>query len=544
MFLRLQICFLLFGMALGGTVGAERYFADYYYVPPPAPKTSLRTGSVPLKNDVLPAPVVRSWLETSMPALVLEDFREDAPVVKALADAAPAHQVAFGIDLALDAAHIFSGPVSVETGGYVFLAAVTSLDARALRLRVDLSDLAEDEVLYVLDAEGRAAFGAYTVAQAGPNGVWLPTTLNDTVALALCSPRPDCPKIRLETVSHFFKSIFTLGTDAPLPCNIPIAEETQPDAVAVASGVGMLIIPYGSGQAFCSGALLTTQSPASLPPEPYVFSAWHCFDASVDFAGVEVFWDYRSESDDPNLLARNQGSELIGYNGTLDAVLIKLTGPVDVGPFGRAWLGWDTQRPETDDLVQTIHYPRACSMKTSRGNVVKGAADICLNSTCTAVYEEQVEVLWSEGVTEQGSSGSPLLNRDLNYRVIGSLSNGPAHSCTNTSGNYDHYSSFSLFFEQVKCHLVSGLECGTPYEPKHEDVCLICRIFGKQTSTVDNLRRFRDQVLSRSQWGKTLIREYYALGPELGDWFERDPLAKAAFKSVAWLGSAWGAALK
>lgn len=544
MFLRLQTCLLFLWMVLGGTVGAERYFADYYYVPPPAAKASSRTGSVPSNNDVLPAPVVRSWLETSMPALVLEDFRGDVPATKALAEEVPAHQVAFGRELALSAEYVFGGPVPVEAGGYVFLGAVTSVDARALRLRVALEDLAGDEALYVLDAEGKAAFGAYTADQTGPNGVWLPTTLGDTVVLALCSPRPDCPKIRLETVSHFFKSIFVPGADAPLACHIPIGEETQPDAAAVASGVGMLIIPYGSGQAFCSGALLTTQSPASLPPEPYFFSAWHCFDTAVDFAGVEVFWDYRSETDDPNLLVRNQGSELVGYNETLDAALIKLTDPVDVGPFGRAWLGWDTQRPEADELVQTIHYPRAYSMKTSRGSVTKGAADICLNSTCTAVYEEQIEALWSEGVTEQGSSGSPLLNRDLNYRVIGSLSNGPAHSCTNTSGNYDHYSSFSLFFEQVKCHLVSGLECGTPYEPKHEDVCLICRIFGKEAVEVENLRRFRDRVLSTSDWGKSLIREYYALGPELGDWLERDPMAKAAFKGVAFLGSAWGASLK
>lgn len=522
-------------------LGQERFYADYYYVAPPAESAKAAVSSRPF---ALPEQKVKEYLAQPMPSLVLEEFSDGTKGLKAMTSEAPAHQVAFGLDIDMDQDSLFGLPVLGENSVYVFLASIVSVDAYATRLRVDVSGLGAGEALYVLDAEGRAAFGPYTAAEGDEKGLWLPTTLGDTVVLALLTAGQQCPEFHVESVSHFFKSIFSSGGGEPLACNIPIAEETNVDAAAVASGVGILIIPYGSGQAFCSGALITTQAPASLPPEPYLFSAWHCFGEEVDYSGMEVFWDYRSESDDPNALARNYGAELIDYNETLDAALIKLNGPVTVGPYGRAWVGWDTQRPVQGTLVQAIHHPRAFSMKTSRGAVTQESYEVCFDVSCSASYEEQIEVLWSEGVTEQGSSGSPLLNRDERYRIIGSLSNGPSHSCTNRENNYDHYSSFSLFFPQVKCYLVPGQECGEPFEPTNNGGCIISRLFGLQSGTLTNLRRFRDNVLSKSTFGRQLITDYYDLGPELEQWFEKDWCAKTAFRGALFVGSAVGALVK
>lgn len=521
--------------------GQERFFADYYYVAPPSESAKAASAD---RTFALSEDVVKQYLAEPMSSVVLDEFSEQGGGVKALASDAPAHQVAFGLDIGMDQESLFGLPVMVQGDVHVFLSSIVSLDAYATRLRVDLSGLQQGEALYVLDAQGRAAFGPYTASQAEGKGFWLPTTLGDTVILALHGTGPVCPQVRVESVSHFFKSIFSSGGGEALSCNIPIGEETNPDAAAVASGIGILIIPYGSGQAFCSGALITTQAPGSLPPEPYLFSAWHCFGDGVDYSGMEVFWDYRSESDDPNGLPRSYGAQLIDYNDTLDAALLKLNGPVTVGPYGRAWVGWDTQRPVQGSRVQTIHHPRAFSMKTSRGSVTQESYQVCFDVSCSASYEEQIEVLWSEGVTEQGSSGSPLLNRDEQYRIIGSLSNGPSHSCTNRENNYDHYSSFSLFFPQVKCYLVPGQTCEEPYEPTNDGGCIISRLFGLQSSTLSNLRQFRDEVLAKSAFGRQLIKDYYDLGPELEQWFEKDWCAKTAFRGALFVGSAVGACVQ
>jgi len=318
----------------------------------------------------------------------------------------------------------------------------------------------------------------------------------------------------------------------------------NPDANKVASGVGLLIIPYGAGQGFCSGALLATQVPAEPIPESYLLSSWHCFDSGADYSGMEVFWDYRSEDDDPNTLPRNQGAQLLSHSATLDTALLKLDEPVAVGSHGRAWLGWDTLRPQTGDLIQTIHFPRADCMKTSRGAVTLAANDTCLNFMCSQKYAEQVEVLWSEGVTEPGSSGSPLLYRDRKFRIVGTLSNGPSHSCTDTSGNYDNYSSFALFFPQIQCYLVPGLQCADPYDPGEDDRCFIIRLFCPKEETVDNLRRLRDTVFAGSSLGKQLIKGYYQCCPALECWLSQDSLARTAFKGMLAIGGAWGGAIQ
>lgn len=522
---------------------AERYFADYYYVPASAEKGDSGTTATTRKKHALSEALVHKCVGSVMPVLDVQDYAGVATAAKAM-ETAPAHQVAWGADIGKDAGGLFSSPVVSDDGGYFFLASVVSQGAFALRVRADLLGLSGEEALYVLDAEGRASFGPYTAQDASAKGTWLPTTLGDAVVLALHSTHPYCPLMRIETVSHFYKSIFNGGTATSLSCNIPINSETNPDALQVATGVGILIIPYGSGQGYCTGTLLNTQEPADPVPESYLLSSWHCLDSSNDYTGMEVFWDYRSESDDPNVLLRNQGAQLLSHNEILDAALMRLDDPVAVGPHGRAWVGWDTLRPEVGDPIQTVHYPRADSMKTSRGAVTVSANEVCLNFMCSEIYKEQIEVLWSEGVTEQGSSGSPLLHRRENLRVIGTLSNGPTHSCTNPGNNYDNYSSFSYFFPQIQCYLVPGLLCAEPYAFEEDNRCFIIRLFCPKAETVDNLRQFRDAVLAGNDLGKEIIKGYYQCCPALECLVSRDWLTRTVFRGMMGIGSAWGSAIR
>lgn len=535
---RVRILFSLIGVLfLISDASAERFFAEYLYIPP-AKDAVLRDST-----HALPESTVRDVLAHPIPATILNEFNQKSTSVTAFLESAPSHQAALDFYIDSDSTACFSDAFPGKDGNYLFVAAITSKDAFALRLLVDLSGLQPGEALYVLDADGRASFGPFTTQQADPEGTWLPTTLGDTAVLVLTAARPLCPYVRLENVSHFYKSIFNPGTDPPLVCNVPIADETNPDAQALAAGIGILIIPYNTGQAFCTGALLRSLASSASPPEPYLISAWHCFKESTNYSGMEVFWDYRSEEDDPNTLDRNQGAELLAYNASLDAVLLKLNEPVAVGPFGRAWLGWDSLGPDTGDFVQTIHYPRAHSLRTSRGDVTNAVTRVCLNLMCSLAYERQIEVLWEEGVTEPGSSGSPLLNRGRNFRLMGMLSNGPAHSCRTTSGNYDNYGSFSQFFPQVKCHLLHGQSCTEPFMPRTQQ-CFIARLFGFKEETNNHLRRFRDTVLASSPLGKQLIEDYYALSPLMESWLDSDTLARTAFKGLLQGAAAWGAAVE
>lgn len=515
------------------SVGADsaRHYLDYFYIPPAPQEES--EESVHEKKFAIPNTVVLQYLQMEHPIYVIEDFSEQQTTTKQLREQAPSHQVAFGKYVNIHSNVLFDGPVPRSDGpGYLFLGSISSVDAYALRLKVIMNYLEGDESLYLIDRQGRAALGPFTKQQGDDDGTWLPTMLGDTVQLALFSSRNVCPLIQVTVVSHFFKSIFLNNSTGILSCNIPAGDETNLDAKNVATGVGVLIIPYGqTNQGFCTGTLLNTLSPDETPPPPYLISAWHCFEGATDYSGVEVYWDYRSESDSRYDLHNTRGAVLIAYNATLDAALIKLTEQVQPGPYGRAWVGWDTITLAKNDPIQVFHHPQAYSLKTSRGVVTQTSVTICQNSFCLSSYQRQIEVHWQEGVTEQGSSGSPLLHRGEKYRIIGMLSNGPLHSCTNSSGNNDNFGSFATFFPEIKCHLLPGEVCEDPFKGSSGS-CFLVKLFDLETTTLENLYQIRDKVLSRTSLGKQLIQDYYALCPTLEQWLKNDSAARVIMRGI------------
>ena len=61
----------------------------------------------------------------------------------------------------------------------------------------------------------------------------------------------------------------------------------------------------------------------------------------------------------------------------------------------------------------------------------------------------QTELSWSDGLTEQGSSGSPSMFNDGNLRIFGMLSTGNFQFCGDTQPRLDQYSNFREFFTQI-----------------------------------------------------------------------------------------------
>ncbi len=535
----------------------QRYYADYRYIAPPAPPSEEPENgddvpaekSARLRRYPLPEATVRSWLSLPAPIWATSDFSAASPIMKEKLLDAPAHHVAVGLDLNLEAAALFGGSEMVD-GGYVFLAEMTSTNAFALRVNVDLTGLRQGERLWALDADGRAAFGPFTNADARDNTqLWLPTVLGDRIVLALHTPRDTLPLMMINGLSHFYRPLFLQAkqTDDPLPCNISITQETDPSVLEISTGISVLIIPVNNGQAACTATLLNGPDQADNLPTPYLLSAWHCFGSDVKYEGIEAVWDYRQEKGSnivPDFyeLPRNSGTQLIDHNAVLDTALIKLNSAVEIGVHGRAWVGWDTDPPSVGDAVQCIHHPMAAHMMTSRGAITNTGVEVCMNAICSAGYEQQLEATWREGVTEPGSSGSALLNASNQYRIAGALSNGNAHSCASDANNYDNFASFSFFFLQIGCLLDPSAACQTGYESERRSCCVM-RMLGLKTETLNHLRQFRDGALGEFTLGKQLVRDYYDLSPTLSLWVEQDFVARIIAEIVATLGAAWGAAL-
>ena len=68
---------------------------------------------------------------------------------------------------------------------------------------------------------------------------------------------------------------------------------------------------------------------------------------------------------------------------------------------------------------------------------------------------------WNEGLTEGGSSGSPSMFADGDYRIFGMLSTGNRQVCNSSAARIDQYSSFRDFFNLIGIYLVDQMPPNT-----------------------------------------------------------------------------------
>lgn len=431
---------LILALAIAGSLGARAEFADYVYVPREE-KSQTRTAG-PLAPETL-----GKRMQDDFPRHSIDAYAGRTEFLKSTSDM-PALQVGAGVALDWTDTALF-GPGFREGHRYHWRAAIASQDATALRLRVDLSRLGPDDAVWIVDPSGPHALGPYTFADAEPEGNWLPTIPGSETVIWATTSDGSPPDLTVPALSHFYEPLN--NTKQNLPCPL------TPDCVGgtafqeVSTGIGRLTITDNDGSsAICSGALINNANTETL--EAYFLTANHCFSGfrrTIFASGLEVVWDFRPANctaADPgdevlSQLPRSTGSAFLGTNGDLDGVLLQLNA-VPVGTRGRAYLGWDTRTPQRGEAVAGIHHPSGNPMKASLGSV----SDVNRN---TGVGMRQTELRWNEGLTEQGSSGSPSLFDDGSLRIFGMLSSGTLQFCGDTQPRLDYYANFGEFFGEI-----------------------------------------------------------------------------------------------
>ena len=444
-----------------------------------------------------------------------EFLKSQKPLEDKVLDVAAGFEVDYGeLDL--------FGPPLPEGDTFTYRALVSSLDARALRLRLDLSALRDGEEVFVIDPVLPRAFGPYTAAEALEEGRWLPVTEGDWTLLLVRSPHATPPVLRLTNVAHFYRAFSEFVKE--LWCNINIACEGNAALQNVAAGVGMLVVPrVGGDQGLCTCTLINNAD--TTEKEPYILTSNHCVPEVVSASQTDVVWDYRAtacDSDDPpplGSLPRSNGYQMLATNSSLDITLIELDS-VPNGAFGRYYAGWTDRAVSAGEAITGIHHPDVSHMRISYG-------DIRTSNAAGLNYANQIEVLWRDGVTEPGSSGLGLLLNASGYPIIGTLSNGPSHICGGTA-NTDRFSSLRLFFPQVE-----GFLTGTQKPDPAGDDCPAEVAFKNQPEVLEQLRRVRDASLMKTPAGRRLVKTYYRLAPALAKTVQKSPELAAAFRTMA-----------
>lgn len=285
---------------------------------------------------------------------------------------------------------------------------------------------------------------------------WLPGVDGADVTLELALPASASPtslQVAVPQLTHLWVRAEDLGTARAKvgesgSCNVDVTCTTGNDneSRAVAR---MVYVQDGNGY-LCSGALLNDTRGSNTP---YFLSANHCISNQVAASTLETKWFYRSASCgstsvNPGVQTLRGGATLLYANADTDTSFMRLN---DVPPSGAVFAGWDAGTPSGSGAIKALHHPSGDLQKVSVGAVVgfavcgsgNGGAFTCVGST--QANGNHLITLWSSGVVEGGSSGSPLFAGSAgNFYVIGQL-HGGSSSCSARS-NPDTYGRFDLAF--------------------------------------------------------------------------------------------------
>ena len=365
-----------------------------------------------------------------------------------------------------------SGAWQATVAGRLWRLRITSPGARALRIHFQDFDIGAGKV-WVHGADGQIA-GPYGSKGMYGDGDFWSDIISGAGATIEYQPDPakaaslpaEAAPFRIAAVSHHIhgvpgftgggtpardaKSASPLPTKNAAPCHLDVS--CYADWAGAATAVAHIVFER-NGSFVCSGSLLNDRDESS--SIPYFLTAAHCIDTDAAARSVIAYWRYQTETCDAmnwparGSVPRTAGAALLavmdgglcGEEGICpwqggDAALLRLAGDP---PRGAWFLGWDPNPQSVGTSVTGIHHPRGSFKRISFGRI-------------TDSYHSYHVVSWSQGLTEGGSSGSPLFKGFEGSGMVTGLlsfgSGGQQDACL--AASVDGYTKFSDFYPHIR----------------------------------------------------------------------------------------------
>lgn len=340
---------------------------------------------------------------------------------------------------------------------------ISSKDALNLSVNFDELYIPEGASLYLYNDERSDLQGAYTNKNNNESnrlGSWFVKGDNLWVEYFEPSEVNGLGKIHLSEIIHGYRLAgehqnddLQRGLNDSGACNQDVDCTVGADFDSTKDELKHSVAFLNMGNGFiCSGGLINN---VNNDKTPFFLTANHCYGTSnpalysMRFnwitSGTPRCGTFTNTANGPTNFVMN-GSVLRAKNEVSDFMLVELNNDIP-DTWDIRYAGWD--RTDTDPIYEVgIHHPTGDIMKVCRDD--NGATKVNVSGIPTwfigGLDDNNQSTFgttgWEIGVTEGGSSGSPLF--DQNGRVIGQLWAGLA-ACTGTSDNnrYDYYGRFA-----------------------------------------------------------------------------------------------------
>lgn len=325
---------------------------------------------------------------------------------------------------------------TLSDGSRVWRLAIRSEGAVSINLAYKNFYLPKGATFFVYNLDKSYMYGAFTEINNTEDKQFATTpTYGSTIVLEYYEPvySKGLGSIEVAKVTHAYKDIFGYNSVLEEPCNININCPIGAPWVEQKRAVTRITFAEGTGSFLCSGGLLNNTLSNRVP---YYLFAEHC--ATDNYSTITFYFNYENPTCVGTLgsLAQTMvGATLKAANFDTDFRLVQLAQPVPAA-FNARYNGWD--RSGSNPITETsIHHPGGAVKKISIDNnpaaTVTGFGGRLVNGFWL--------VTWDEGMTEGGSSGSPMF--DQNKRVIGQNLGGTPANCNNPQSVQKYFGKFS-----------------------------------------------------------------------------------------------------
>jgi len=371
----------------------------------------------------------------------------------------PKFPLSFAINIPLDLSVENSGNTEIlQDGMRVWRLCIRSSYARGLILYFDRFKLPANARLFVYNPQRTQLFGAYTSANNNSFGTFACPLLsgeavvleyNATASMAL-------PEIHISELAYAFRGFGNDEMQDPStgagPCEVNVKCSEGNNWEKQIRGVVKIVAKDSNGiNWLCSGSMINNTSNDGAP---YLLTAYHCGWRSrpVDRSQWLFYFNYQMPGC-PNSTAPTPGSllgaTLLAHGGAYDKTgsdfyLVKLSESIP-DSFNIYFNGWSREDVPSLNGVG-IHHPWGDVKKISTYTTPTQASTYSSNPNLCYWMVYWHYTVSGHGVTEPGSSGSPLFNSS--GQIMGTLTGGYSACDTGSINLEDYYGMFSWHWDK------------------------------------------------------------------------------------------------
>ena len=348
--------------------------------------------------------------------------------------------------------------IDLEDGSKLWQLSLRAQEAKTMDLTFKKFWLPKGGEFFVFNPKTNETIGAVTADyilgdKSDPHRFSTGIIKGDILILEYYQPKSvtTFPEIELSGVFYGYRyksnklgTGFNSSGSCQINVNCPDGANWQDEKNAVAR----IYVKFTHEAFWCTGFLVNNTKENGLP---LFLTADHClkgnyeeFDAydNGDASDWIFYWGYEipcsGSNIEPNHITTTGAIVEANNPDNADFALLRLIqNPRELSNFNPYYLGWDRSSICAEGGVG-IHHPRGDVKKISTYTTTPSPTYYLNNSINSSGNHWKVN--WTYGTTEQGSSGSPLI--DNNHHVIGQLHGGES-SCTSPTAP-DWYGRFGV----------------------------------------------------------------------------------------------------